>query len=69
MGVLMMTDRKDGRPRIEDGKQKVRTVTLPDRLFEMARDIGHGNASAGIRRALDAFSEAGTDPGNNHGKI
>jgi hypothetical protein len=40
-------------------KRKTPTVliTLPDRLREKARRIGGGNASKGIRLALEAWKE------------
>ena len=44
-----------GRPRMENGAQKRRNITLSDRLTKKAKKIGKGNISDGIRRALEAY--------------
>jgi len=46
-----------GRPRFEAEEQKRRNISLSDRLAAMAREIGNGNISEGIRKALEAFEE------------
>ena len=48
-----MTDKRPAhRPRIEEGAQKRRHITLSDRQADLARQLGDGNLSAGIRRAI-----------------
>lgn len=42
-----------GRPRIEGGLQRRRNITLSDELAELAKTIGSGNISEGIRIALN----------------
>lgn len=44
-----------GRPRKESEPQKRRNISLSDRLAEKAKQIGNGNISDGIRKALEAF--------------
>lgn len=44
-----------GRPRFETEEQKRRNISLSDRLAARAREIGNGNISDGIRKAIDAF--------------
>ena len=46
-----------GRPRKEAEPQKRRNISLSDRLAEKAKQIGSGNISEGIRKALEAFGE------------
>ena len=42
-----------GRPRMEKELQKRRNINISDRLAEKARQIGGGNISEGIRKALE----------------
>ena len=44
-----------GRKTIEKKFQKKRTLTLSDQWMDKAKLIGNGNASEGIRIALDVF--------------
>ncbi len=44
-----------GRPRFEVKEQKRRNISLSDRLAERAKEIGNGNISEGIRKAIEAF--------------
>ena len=44
-----------GRPRLEAEEQKRRNISLSDRLAEKAKEIGNGNVSEGIRKALESF--------------
>ncbi len=44
-----------GRPRMEKGKQTRRNITISDRLAERAKQIGNGNISDGIRKAIEAY--------------
>lgn len=49
---------EDGRgrpPEDESGPQRRRQINLSDALADRARDIGDGNVSRGIRRALEAY--------------
>lgn len=46
-----------GRPRMEDETQKRRNITLSDRLADIAKTIGDGNISVGIRMALEAYKQ------------
>ncbi len=47
---------KRGRPTMEFGAHQVqRTVNLAEDYVEKAREIGQGNISEGIRRALNAY--------------
>ncbi len=46
-----------GRPRQEEGIQKRRNISLSDRLTEKAKNIGEGNVSDGIRKAIEAYRE------------
>ncbi len=46
-----------GRHRMEKGKQTRRNIMLSDRLIAKAQQIGGGNISEGIRRALESFGE------------
>ena len=48
-----------GRPRFEPDEQKRRNISLSDRYMEMARKLGNGNATAGIRKALEMASREG----------
>jgi len=43
-----------GRPLIDGEVKRICTVHLSDRHLDIARRVGHGNVSAGIRAALDA---------------
>ena len=54
-GIKMKKETR-GRPKLEKGKQHRRNVTLSDRLIKKAKQIGQGNISEGIRRALEAYS-------------
>jgi hypothetical protein len=47
-------DRKKavGRPRFEEEVQKRRSISLSDRLADIAKEIGGGNVSEGIRLAI-----------------
>ena len=45
------------RPMIDDQPQKRRQISITDRYSELARKIGDGKLSEGIRRALDAYPE------------
>ena len=44
-----------GRPRFEAEEQKRRNISLSDRLAAKAKEIGNGNISEGIRKAIEAF--------------
>lgn len=46
-----------GRPRLTDEPTIEATITLPASLDAKAQQIGGGNRSAGVRLALEAFSE------------
>lgn len=46
-----------GRQRKEAAPQKRRNISISDRLAEKAKQIGSGNISEGIRKALEAFGE------------
>ena len=41
------------RPRFEEEPQRRRNITLSDRLADIARELGEGNISVGIRRCLE----------------
>ena len=41
------------RPRFEEEPQRRRNITLSDRLAEIAKALGEGNISVGIRRCLE----------------
>lgn len=47
--------RPANRPRLEPGLQKRRQILLSDRLDAIARKIGDGKLSAGVRKALEAY--------------
>lgn len=50
--------RRRGRPSVVPGeKQSNVTVRLSERLQDIARELGDGQISVGIRRALDAAAE------------
>lgn len=49
--------RRAGRPRLGSGGAQTLTITLRPEDLEKARAIGQGNASAGIRRALETYQE------------
>ena len=42
--------------------QKRRQITLDDRRLKLAKRLGKGNVSAGIRRAIDAAFPPKPDP-------
>ena len=44
-----------GRPRIAGDIQVRRNITLSESLAEKAKQIGDGNLSEGVRRAIEAF--------------
>lgn len=44
-----------GRPRQEEGTQKRTNITISDRLKQKAKNIGDGNISNGIRKALESY--------------
>lgn len=44
-----------GRPKFEKDKQLRRNITLSQRLVDKAKQIGAGNISEGIRKALDVY--------------
>jgi hypothetical protein len=54
MNKLNKPDRKKavGRPRFEAEAQKRRSISLSDRIANIAREIGGGNVSEGIRLAI-----------------
>jgi hypothetical protein len=49
--------RNGGRDPIGDEPMKASTVRLPDELWQKAKEIGNGNASDGIRKALAAWRQ------------
>jgi hypothetical protein len=65
-----------GRPPAGDQPAKRRTVWLTDEQWERIKELGGGNASAGVRRLLEvgqaasamdaAFSEFGDEPAYIH---
>ena len=42
-----------GRPRIDKENQKRRNICLSDKYADKAKELGGGNISAGIRKALE----------------
>jgi hypothetical protein len=46
-----------GRPKLADGPTIEATVSLPQAQDAKAKRLGDGNRSAGVRRALDAYTE------------
>jgi len=46
-----------GRPRLEQELQNRRNISLSDRLADIAAEIGGGNVSDGIRKALENYME------------
>ena len=48
---------KTGRPRLGEVRQPVRptSLSLTDEAIERLKEIGEGNMSEGVRRALEAF--------------
>lgn len=52
---------KRGRPPLPDGRERL-TTTLPRGYAQRLREIGGGNASAGIVRAVDGFTAAPPRP-------
>lgn len=49
--------RNGGRPQIADEPQRRHNITISDSLWQRAEQIGDGNASDGIRRALEVYSD------------
>ena len=48
---------KKEKKKVFESHQKSRNVTLSDEAIKLAKEIGYGNASLGIRIALDEFSK------------
>ena len=51
-----MSNGKRGRPVVQEGVQKPRSVKLSDDNVELAKRIGEGNMTLGIRMALEAYN-------------
>lgn len=52
----MIENRKRGRPAVLEGEQKARSVKLTDNNVVIAKKIGGGNMTKGIRKALEAYN-------------
>lgn len=53
--TVIMRGRDGGRNPIGDEPMKRRQIQIPNALWEKARSLGDGNASAGIRKALESI--------------